>query len=294
MRVLLALLVGLTLTGCGTSKSTEPREPSSAPGVAVLVTADWGTAVIADDEAPAGTALSATADVAEVDTEYGGRYVTAIADEVGDGERDWLFRINGVESDVGAADVEVTGGNTVWWDIRRWPGRIHVPLAIGAWPDPFARGYPGTVHAVSADPPLATALADTGQEIAEPARTSGARVLVGADADLRARDIDWASAAADPSGAGLTAWIEDGAVWVWNAEREAAEIVPDAVAVMVGTTTDRTSTGAPLVVVTGLTTEDAQRAASAVADDPTVIRPLVAACFDTAGEIVCAGGRGAL
>lgn len=293
MRVVAALLVVLTLTGCGTSKSAEPREPT-APGVTVLVTADWGTNVLVEDQADPASALAATVAVAAVETEYGGRYVTGIAGEQGDGERDWLFRINGIEADVGAADVELAAGNGVWWDIRRWPGRIHIPLAIGAWPDPFDHGYPGTVHAVTADAPLAAALAEAGVEIAEPAAADGARILVGADADLRERDPDWAKAADDPETAGLTAWIEDGSVRVWNADRGAAEVVPDAVAVMVGTTADRTSTGAPIIVVAGLTSEDALRAATAVAADPVVIRHLVSACFDAAGSLVCAGGRGAI
>lgn len=294
MRVLAALLLTLVIGGCGTSKSADPRESSSTPGVAVLITEDWGSVVRLRGEAPAGSALAATTAVAQTDTEYGGRYVTAIDGERGDGERDWLFRINGIEADVGAADVELAGGNTVWWDIRRWPGRIHIPLAIGTWPDPFAHGYPGTVHPLSADAPLAATLAATGLEVVEPATDEGARILIGADGDLRERDADWAAAAADPDTAGLTAWIDDGTVWVWNAERGAAEPVPTAVAVMVGTTTDGTSTGAPLVVVTGLTTEDAERAAAAVAEDPSVIIPLIAACFDATGVVVCAGGRGAL
>ena len=288
MRVITALLVLLALTGCGTSKSAEPREPS-APGVAVLVTADWGSTVVEEGKGPPETALAATAAAADVDTEYGGRYVTGIAGERGDGERDWLFRINGIEADVGAADVELAAGNAVWWDLRRWPGRIHIPLAIGAWPDPFAHGYPGTVHTVSADAPVAAALSVT-----EPAASDGARVLVGADADLRGRDPDWAAAANDPAAAGLTAWIEEGAVRVWNAERGASEVVPDAVAVMVGTTADRTSTGAPIVVVAGLTSADAERAAAAVAENPALIRHLTAACFDAEATVVCAGGRGAI
>jgi hypothetical protein len=292
-RLLGALLACVALTAaCGTSK-TAPREPS-APGVSVAVTADWGTTVIAEGSGPPGRVIDATNAVTATTTTYGGRFVSAIAGQAGDGERDWLFRVNGVEADIGAADVRVAADDRIWWDLHRWPGRVHVPLAVGEWPAPFDRGYPGTDFPVSADPPLADALRGYGLAVAEPAATAGARVLVGADRDLRARDADWAAAAADPAAAGLTAWIDDGRVFVWIAAEGRAVPVPNAVAVAVGTTIGRTSDSPPLLAVSGTTATAALRAAEAIAADADVLRRAFAVCFDATGTPVCTGGRGGI
>lgn len=289
-RLLGALLACVVLTtACGTSK-TAPREPA-APGVQVVVSADWGTTLIAEGSGPPGRVIDATNAMTTTTTTYGGRFIAAIAGQAGDGQRDWLYRVNGVEADIGAADVRVAAADRVWWDLHRWPGRVHVPLAVGEWPAPFDRGYPGTDFPVSADPPLAAALRAAGVDVAEPAAASGARVLVGADRDLRTRDAAWAAAAADPAGAGLTAWVDGDRVLVWVAAEGRAVPVPGAVAVAVGTTTERTADSPPLLVVTGITEADALRAAEAIAEDAAVLRRAFAVCFDRTGSPVCSGGR---
>lgn len=294
LRTLACALLAGCLAACGGTAPAPPTATSAAggpAGVAVSVTADWGAEAIGGGDAPPGSAIDATAAVAAMETAYGGRYVAGLEGRAGDGERDWLFWLNGVESDVGAAEIDVAAGDALWWDLHRWDGRLHVPAVVGSWPAPIARGLRGAPPA-SADAPLAGALADLGVDVASPAGTTGPRALVGADDELRSRDADWARAAGDPAAWGLLAWIEGERILVWDAEAGAAVPVPEAVAVMTATTADATAGGDPLVVVAGLTDAHADAAATRIAADPALPRGHAAVCLDAAGRIVCSGGRG--
>ena len=157
MRPALLLLACLLLAACGTSKSDTTPEPSGS-GVNVLVTADWGRTKLIEGTGPAGSVLTATQAVAPTETTYGGRYVSTLAGEAGDGAREWVFWLNGIESPVGAADVKAHAGDRVWWDLHIWAGRTHVPAIVGQWPAPLADG-------ATADPAAAKALAAAGIEI---------------------------------------------------------------------------------------------------------------------------------
>ena len=57
----------------------------------------------------------------------------------GAGDSDWFFYVNGVESPVGSADVQVKGGDRIWWDYRNWTAAMSVPEVVGSWPEPFAQ-----------------------------------------------------------------------------------------------------------------------------------------------------------
>jgi hypothetical protein len=140
LRALPALLLAAALVAaCGTSKTQSPAQ--SAPGTRVSVTADWGATPIATGRGNIGTVIAATGGVAQLTTGYGGRYVTAIDGQAGDGTRDWIFWINGIESPVGGADVEVAAGDRVWWDLHRWNGRVNVPAVVAEWPLPRRRPH---------------------------------------------------------------------------------------------------------------------------------------------------------
>lgn len=285
------IAVALATAACGTSKSQPPAP--AAPGARVSVTADWGSTAIADGDGRPGTALDATRAVARIATSYGGRYVDAIAGEAGDGERDWVFWINGVEAPVGAAETGVRAGDAVWWDLHRWTGRVHVPVVVGEWPRPLTRGLGGPTGAVSADAPLADALRAAGAAVAEPATAAGPRAVVGAARALARRDPLWARAVADPHASGLTAWIDaSGAALVWNARAGRAEPVPAAVAVIVATTDGFAPDDPPVVFVAGATAGAADAGARALAADPTLVRASAAVCLDAAARVVCRGGIG--
>ena len=50
---------------------------------------------------------------------------------------DWFFFVNGIESPRGSAEVDVRGGDRIWWDYRDWTNAISTPAVVGSWPEPF-------------------------------------------------------------------------------------------------------------------------------------------------------------
>ena len=292
LRVLPALLLFAALAAaCGTSKSALPA--TGSPGVPIAVTADWGTVAIADGAGTPGSVVAATRAVTPVETTYGGRYVSSLGGQAGDGTRDWIFWVNGIEASVGAADINVSAQDSIWWDLHRWPGRVHVPAVVASWPMPLTRGITGQSPPISADAPLATALRKDGANVSLPAATSGPRAIVGGGAALLKRDPTWRAAIADPAAAGLTAWIDrKGRVRVWDAKAQTARLVPGAVAVIVATTDGFTASDAPVVVVAGITPETATAAAQYLVSNPKITRGTAALCLGPDNQIACVGGVG--
>ncbi len=147
---------------------------------------------------------------AEITTRYGGGFVESIngvaGEAAGGRTSDWFFFVNGVESDRGAAEVGVRGGDRIWWDYRDWTDALRTPAVVGSWPEPFAqRSTPEgdrlevSVECLGADQPcdaVADALDSGGVEVGEPTGQPGPRVLVG----------PWDRVRADP----VAAQIEEG------------------------------------------------------------------------------------
>jgi hypothetical protein len=82
----------------------------------------------------------------DVSTRYGGRFVQSIDGVAGKGARgrsDWFYFVNGLEASVGAADYELSPGDVVQWDYRRWDAAMRVPAIVGAYPEPFVHGSRG-------------------------------------------------------------------------------------------------------------------------------------------------------
>jgi hypothetical protein len=145
-RVLAALAAAAALlTGCGLGAGDE-REG----GALLRVTKDFGHAEVGsarlDTLREDQTVMRFLRSEFDVDTRFGGRFVQAIDGVEGAGPagmHDWFFFVNGIESDTGAAEFELSPGDRIQWDHRRWGAAMRVPAIVGAFPEPFLNGVEG-------------------------------------------------------------------------------------------------------------------------------------------------------
>ena len=193
------LLAALAAAGCGLGPGADVGD------VRLTVTREFGAVPVLDRSLAAkesDTVMRLLEGEAEVETRYGGGYVHAIdgtAEENRDGDPyDWFFYVDGEESPIGAAEVELEGEERIWWDYRNWSATNHVPAVVGSWPAPFeAARQPVVVEcaAVKADcEEVRQALEGEGVAVASGEPEKAIRVLVGTwdrlRADPTARMID--------------------------------------------------------------------------------------------------------
>jgi hypothetical protein len=193
--VAIALLgAALAAAGCGLGPGAD------VGSVELTVTREYGAVPVLRRSLQAkesDTVMRALEANAEVETRYGGGFVHSI-DGVAEGERggdpyDWFFYVDGVESPVGAADVDLRGGERVWWDFRDWSATNHVPAVVGSWPAPFTAGVAGKRRPVAVEcagggkacEATREALESEGVELASGSPKGAIRVLVGPWARLR-------------------------------------------------------------------------------------------------------------
>jgi hypothetical protein len=83
--------------------------------------------------------------VADIKTRYAGRFVQSIDGIDGSvtARRDWFYFVNGYEGDRSAAEYRLHDGDVEWWDFRSWAEQMHVPVVVGAFPEPFLHGFGG-------------------------------------------------------------------------------------------------------------------------------------------------------
>jgi hypothetical protein len=237
----------LATAGCGLGPGAD------VGAVELTVTREYGAAPMLERSVSAkesDTVMRVLEGEVEVETRYGGGFVHAIegfAEEQRDGKPyDWFFFVDGTESPVGAAEVELDGGERVWWDYRNWSDVYHVPAAVGSWPAPFAGGGEGgrpvslecrgggAACAIARD-----ALEREGTEIASSGAPKGAvRMLVG----------PWRRLRADPAAALIEAGPGESGVF---ADFEATGDGYELVALDEGSeVAERLGTGAGLVAAT--------------------------------------------
>jgi hypothetical protein len=182
------LLAALAAAGCGLGPGAE------VGSVELTVTREFGGEPVLKSSLAAresDTVMRALEGEAEVETRFGGGFVHAI-DGVAEGERggdpyDWFFFLDGVESPVGAAEVELQGDERVWWDYRDWSAANHIPAVVGSWPAPFTDGvsgkhYPVVLECEGGGSACATAresLEREGVELAPSSSKRAIRMLVG-------------------------------------------------------------------------------------------------------------------
>jgi hypothetical protein len=290
VHLLLALLAALALaTGC--ERRAQEAPAADAPAATLVATADYGARTLLETRVePGQSLLRALRGATEVDTAYGGAFVSGMLGRSSDlaATRDWFFYVDGVVGTVSARDVELADGDAAWWDHRDWGSLMQVPAVVGLWPAPFARSH-GEAPAVAADPPLRGALARAGAEIAS--GDSAWRVRVGASEDLARRDPAWRRALADPDRAGLTVSVDDGRIVALSADADGREPVPGARALAAALPTGAQPEDGVLVAVAGLDAAAAQAAAERIAEEPSVLRLRYAVAFDGEGTPLRAGGR---
>jgi hypothetical protein len=149
-RVLLVALVVAGLApaaaGCGLGEGEE----QAGGGATLRVTRDFGHRELGEvrlDSVREGqTVMRMLRSEFDVTTRYGGRFVQSIDGLTGkgaEGQVDWIFWVNGLEADKGAAEWEVSPGDRIQWDHRDWSAAMRVPAIVGAYPEPFKSGLEG-------------------------------------------------------------------------------------------------------------------------------------------------------
>jgi hypothetical protein len=144
------LLAALAAAGCGLGPGAD------VGSVELTVTREFGAVAVLQRSLKAkesDTVMRALEGNVDVDTRFGGGFVHSIEgvaeDERGGDPYDWFFFVDGVESPVGAADVDLEGGGErIWWDFRNWSATDHVPAVVGTWPAPFVDGVAGRHYPV--------------------------------------------------------------------------------------------------------------------------------------------------
>ena len=282
------VLTALAVAACGTSLAKAPSGPRAAT---VTITRDFGQRTLsAARAAPGQSALMALRRVSHVSTSYGGRFVRAIDGLAGDQSQGmaWLYFVNGIQANAGSADYTLHPGDREWWDYRYWNDLIQVPVAIGAWPEPFVHGYGGTRPAVSVSGPACAA------PIRSALRKAGAHVVRTSSA-WSVRVETFARAASPLSsgvwqGRGLTVSLDGGRVMVYRG-RPGLRPDPAAHAVIAGWQPGPATGKSAQVVVAGDTAGAACAAAHTLAADPRAVRNAYAVALDASGHVIAYGGR---
>lgn len=132
-----AVAAALFAPACGSDDDSDAVSPSgttaapAAEQAEVLITQECGRTIVLDKtEVPAGeTALQALDRVADIETDDGGKFVTAIegVEQDTDKQLAWLFYLNGEMAQKGAAEIKLEPGDVEWWDLHDWEKNCPVP-----------------------------------------------------------------------------------------------------------------------------------------------------------------------
>jgi Domain of unknown function (DUF4430) len=282
-------ILGMVGGGCGSKAAAPPPGPAA---VTVTVTREFGRdRVDGARAAPGQSALDALRRTARVSTGYGGRFVESIDGVHGDrsGGWDWLYFINGIEADRGAADYRLRPGDREWWDYRYWNDLIHVPVAIGSWPEPFVHGFDG--HRPRA---VDVAGLPCSADVAGTLRAAGARLTERPSPfTVRVETFAQAAAAFSPDvwrGRGLTVYLDGGRVMVYRTPG-GPRPEPDAHALIAAYQPGEATGRSAELIVAGDIPRAACAAARTLAEHPGAVTDTYAVALDGGGHVIAAGGR---
>jgi len=148
-RPLIAAVVAAGLliagSGCGLGSGEGTK------GTSLDVTLDFGEQTLLDTTTPTtdgqDTIMRLLQRNAKVTTRYGGGFVQSINGKAGstDGDppQDWMYYVNGIEADKGAAATQVHDGDSIWFDRHSWQATQRIPAVVGSYPEPFLHGKDG-------------------------------------------------------------------------------------------------------------------------------------------------------
>jgi Domain of unknown function (DUF4430) len=282
------VLTAIVVAGCGSGVAAPPSGPRAA---IVTITRGFGQRTLtAARAAPGQSALDALRRSAHVSSRYGGRFVQAINGLAGDQPNGmaWLYFVNGIQANVGAADYTLHPGDHEWWDYRYWNDLIQVPVAVGAWPEPFVHGYGGKRPGVQVTGPTCAA------QLGAALRAAGAHIVRGASPfSVRVETFARAAAALSSSlwqGRGLTVSLSGGRVIVYRG-RAGQRPDPMAHAVIAAYQPGPSTGQSAELIVAGDTQAAACAAAETLARRPADVRNAYAVALDGSGHVIAYGGR---
>ena len=160
-RIVLAIfttcLFAIALYGCSIQGSTQPSDgaPPATIEVRIMATRNFGQELLFDEilNVQDGTrAMDALAQVADIETAYGGGFVNSIngcrSQFTGtrSAKKDWFIYTNGILSNMGALDYTLHFGDIQHWDLRDWNLHHFIPAIIGDFPEPFVHGFEGKIR----------------------------------------------------------------------------------------------------------------------------------------------------
>jgi hypothetical protein len=123
-RSCVVVLLMLLVSACGgESQTSTPATPSEKTDAKVLITTDCAGDVILEKGVDAGqTAMRALDRVADIETDSGGKFVTAINGVEQDTGKKlaWLYYINGKGAAKGATEIKLAAGDVEWWDLHNY------------------------------------------------------------------------------------------------------------------------------------------------------------------------------
>jgi hypothetical protein len=145
-------LFATAVAGCGLGPGKDEGD------VSLTVTRDYGTQVMlqkTDSIRESDTVIRLLDRNADITTRYGGGFIQSIdglaGSQSGGRRSDWFFYVNGIESPIGSAQYDPSGGDRIWWDYRDWTAAMRVPAVVGSWPEPFLHGFQGKHWATTID-----------------------------------------------------------------------------------------------------------------------------------------------
>ena len=121
-RSFVLVLLVLLAAACGGGASVQADSTGEQPLSALFVTTDCGKTVVLE-RTPVDsdqTAMRALDRLTDIETDSGGKFVTAINGVEQDTKKKlaWLYYIDGKAAKKGATEIRLEAGDVEWWDLH--------------------------------------------------------------------------------------------------------------------------------------------------------------------------------